>query len=142
MVSKTNSNYAADAADQKSVTGHSHTLGGMITNWASQKQKTVALSSTEAEYIAMAECAQESVFTRTLVAELMEEKKTTIIYGNNIGLLFLTDNKQMRQHTKHINVRHHYLQELAEQKEAATRFQRLEHNHADVMTKNVTVQLI
>ena len=100
---------------------------------------TVTLSSTEADYIAMVECAQDLVFTRTLVAELKGEKKKAIKYGKNTGLLFLADNKQVSQCTKHINVQHHYLQGLAKQKEVATKFQRSEHNCADVMTKNVSV---
>ena len=53
-ISKTNSNFATNAEDQKSVTGHLHMLGGIIANWAFQKQKTVTLSSTKAEYIALA----------------------------------------------------------------------------------------
>ena len=50
------SNFAQDAEDRKSVSGCFHTIGGMITNWSSRKQKTTMLSSTEAEYIALAEC--------------------------------------------------------------------------------------
>ena len=46
----------------------------MITNWTSKKQQTVALSSTEAEYQSLSECAQESMFTMNLVNELINQQ--------------------------------------------------------------------
>ena len=46
-------------------------IGNMITNWASKTQATVSLSSTEAEYIALAMCAQESIFQSHLLNELL-----------------------------------------------------------------------
>ena len=52
-ISQTGSNYAADSSDCKSISGHLHTIGGMVTNWALHKQKIVTMSSTEAEYVAI-----------------------------------------------------------------------------------------
>ena len=56
-----------------------NTVGGMITNWASKKQETVSLSSTEAEYQALSECAQEAMFTRNLIEEITKEQQPTAI---------------------------------------------------------------
>ena len=61
------------------------------------------------EDIALAECAQEAVFTRMLIFKLTGETKTALIYGNNIELLFLSGNRQVSQRTKHIDILHHYL---------------------------------
>ena len=107
----------------------------MIANWASRKQKPVMLLSTKAKYIAIVKFAQESKFTCMFIVELTKEDKSALIYGNNIGLLFLANNPQVSQQTKHINVWHHFLQELAKQKKVLTKFCRLEANCADVMTK-------
>ena len=140
-ISKTDSNYAADAKDQKSVSGHLHTLGGMITNWSSRKQKTTTLSSTEAEYVSMAECTQEVMFTMQLLRELTGVTIAGIVYRDNVGLLFLVENKQVGQRTKHIDVRYHFIRQKKEEGMLHTLFCRSEDNRSDVMTKNVKVNL-
>jgi hypothetical protein len=63
----------------------------MTPNWTSKKQQTVSLSSTEAEYQALSECVQESVFTQNLPQELTGAKKPTIIYEDNLGTIFLSE---------------------------------------------------
>jgi hypothetical protein len=77
--------YANREMNHKSITGRVMTVGGMITNWSSKKQKTVALSSTEEEYNGLNECAQESMFTKSLIQEITRERLPAIIYGDNLG---------------------------------------------------------
>ena len=52
-ISYTDSDYATNNQDRKSISGRINTIGGMITSWSSKKQNTVSLSSTEAEYQAL-----------------------------------------------------------------------------------------
>jgi hypothetical protein len=66
---------AKDVNDRRSISGRINTLRGMTTNWTSKKQQTVSLSSSEAEYQALSECVQESVFTQNLEQELTGVKK-------------------------------------------------------------------
>jgi hypothetical protein len=61
-ISDCDSDYAKDDNDRKSISGRINTLGGITTNWTFKKQNTVSLSSSEAEYQALSECVQESVF--------------------------------------------------------------------------------
>jgi hypothetical protein len=63
-ISDCDTDYAKDENDTRSISGRINTLGGMTTNWTSKKQQTVSLSSSEAEYQALTECVQESVFTQ------------------------------------------------------------------------------
>jgi hypothetical protein len=93
---------------KKSISGRINTLGGMISNWTSKKQSTPALSSTEAEYQAMSECAQESMFTCSLLMELTKRTTIAIIYEDNLGAIFLAKNQQVSARTKHIDIRHNY----------------------------------
>jgi hypothetical protein len=97
-------------------------LGGMTTNWTSKKQQTVSLSSSEAEYQALSECVQESVFTQNLVQELTGVKKPAIIYVHNLGTIFLVKNQQVSSRTKHIDIRHHVMRDLQEKKDLDVRF--------------------
>jgi hypothetical protein len=75
-ISDCDSDYAKNENDRKSISERINTLGGMTTNWTSKKQNTMSLSSSEAEYQALSECVQESVFTQNLVEEITGKKKT------------------------------------------------------------------
>ena len=108
----------------------------MTTNWTSKKQQTVSLSSSEAEYQALSECVQESVFTQNLVEELTGVRKPAIIYEDNLGTIFLVKNQQVSSRTKHIDIRRHFMRDLQEKKDLDVRFKRSENNSADIMTKN------
>ncbi|CAG7825277.1 unnamed protein product, partial [Allacma fusca] len=70
LVGYTDSDYAGDKLSRKSTTGTAIFLNDGIVSWTSQKQPCVALSSTEAEYIALASGAREAVWLRSLLDEL------------------------------------------------------------------------
>jgi len=75
--------YATSKSDQRSVTGCTMTLGGgTITNWFSQTQRSTALSSTEAEYCALATGSQEVVFQTMLLEEITGDRKSAILLEN------------------------------------------------------------
>jgi hypothetical protein len=135
-ISDCDSDYGKDENDRKSISGRINTLGGMITNWSSKKQNTVSLSSTESEYQALSECAQESVFTQNLIQELTGEDNQAIIYEDNLGAIYLAKNYQVSGRTKHIDIRHHWLRDLQTSKRIDIRYIRSENNPADIMTKN------
>ena len=69
-ISYSDSNYASDTDDRKSISGIVNTIGGMLTSWTSKKQPSVTLSTTEAEYVAISVCAQESIFQNKLLKEI------------------------------------------------------------------------
>jgi hypothetical protein len=137
-ISYTDADYAKDEKDRKSISGRLNTVGGMITGWSSKKQNTVSLSSTEAEYQALSECAQEAMFTRNLIEEITNEPQPpAIIYEDNLGAIFLSKNSQVSARTKHIDVRHHFIRDLIKDKKLIVRFIKSEDNPSDIMTKNV-----
>ena len=83
-------NYATNMGDRRSVTGMVNTIGNMITNWASKTQATVSLSISEAEYIALSICAQESVLQSNLLNELGETNcYPAEVLEDNSGAIFL-----------------------------------------------------
>ena len=67
------SDWAGDKKSRKSTTGYIFLLGGAAISWSSKKQSSVALSSTEAEYMAACAAVQEAVYLRTLLSDLKEE---------------------------------------------------------------------
>jgi hypothetical protein len=88
----------ANTDDLKSTTGYVFlAVGGAIT-WKSKKQTVIALSSTEAEYIALSEAGREATWLRKLYEELgFPQKKLTVIKGDNDGSVILTHNPQFHQ---------------------------------------------
>ena len=140
IIAYVDSNFATNLDTRRSVTGTIMTLGGgSLLQWVSKTQHSVTLSSTEAEYVALAACAQEIRFQQMLLTELVAKQQTlpSVIYEDNTGAIFLVKNKQVGGRTKHIDTRHHFIRELVEKKVIQVTFIRSEKNYADVLTKNV-----
>ena len=79
---------------------------------ASQKQNTVALSTTEAEYICLSDIAHEVKWLQNLFMEVGYPQHTlTVVYGDNLGALAITENPCYHKRTKHFDIKHHYIHE-------------------------------
>ena len=108
----------ADAAfanqdDCKSTSGYVFIASGGAITWRSKKQTMVALSSTEAEYIALAEAVREACWLRNLYDELgYPQYNPTIIRGDNNGSIAMARNPQFHQRSKHIAIRWHLIHYL------------------------------
>lgn len=105
--------WAGDSGDRKSTTGFLFQLGTSSICWSSKKQPCVALSSTEAEYIAAAEASKELVWLRLLMQDLgLTPREPTIVYEDNQACIKLATTEGLNPHTKHVDVRYHYLRDL------------------------------
>jgi hypothetical protein len=86
--------------------------GGVVT-WSSKRQATVALSTVEAEYIAMSHCAQQMSWMHNWLDEVeIKHSLPGVIKGDNRGAIALTKNTKDHGKVKHIDIRHHYIREL------------------------------
>lgn len=107
--------YADHGGDQ--LSGHSTT--GMIClysgsiSWKSQKQTSVAISTTEAEVVAASDTAQEIIWLKRLMSELTQLEGLPILYVDNESDIKLSYNPPYEFHrrTKHIHIRHFYVRE-------------------------------
>lgn len=106
----------ADNASRRSTCGYLFLLNGAPISWATKVQKTVALSTTEAEYMAGTEAAREAIWIRSLLLSLDPGKpqSATELRGDNQGSLALAKNPVFHQRTKHIDIRHRFLSECVE----------------------------
>ena len=109
----------------------------------SKTQAIVSLSSTEAEYIALSTVAQEVLFQSQILDELVgnQHVKPSVIFEDNLGAIYLTKNSQISQRTKHIDVRHHFIRGLIDNKVLDIKFVKSRMNTSDIMTKNVKEDL-
>jgi hypothetical protein len=135
------SNYATDKEDRRSVSGGIHTVGGTIINWMSKTQASVTLSLTEAEYASLASGATQVKFVQQLLEEIADCTTPGIILEDNTGAIFLVKNRQVVIRIKHIDVRHHYIQEMRERGQVEV-FVRSEKKLSDILTKNVPEKLL
>ncbi|CAK9818809.1 Retrovirus-related Pol polyprotein from transposon TNT 1-94 [Anthophora quadrimaculata] len=98
--------------DRKSFTGYCFVLASAAVSWASKRQKTVALSSVEAEYMSMSEATKEAIYLRRFLQTLGFELQSKIqMYCDNQGAIKLAENPVFHNRTKHIDVRHHFVRD-------------------------------
>ena len=121
---------------RRSTSGYVFTMAGGAVSWSSKRQATVALSTVEAEYVAMSRCAQQMVWMRSWLDEVEIEHTTPgLIKGDNRGAIALTKNTKDHGKVKHINIRHHYIRDLLESGAIAIEYVPSTENLADLFTK-------
>ena len=126
----------ANADDLKSTTGYVFLAAGGAITWKSKKQTVIALSSTEAEYVALSEAGREATWLRNLYNELgFPQQSATVIKGDNDGSVILANNPQFHQRSKHIAIRHHWVRNLVVDKVLSIENCRDPEQTADVLTK-------
>jgi Reverse transcriptase (RNA-dependent DNA polymerase) len=128
--------HAGDRDDRKSITGFMFYIFGSPVSWNSRKQQTVALSTTEAEYMAQTESTKEAVWIRRFLEGMgyvLDEP--TVIYGDNQGAMALAKNPIDHQRTKHIDVKYHFTRDKVEEKVVDLRYVSSAEQTADIFTK-------
>ncbi|GJQ95243.1 zinc finger, CCHC-type containing protein, partial [Tanacetum coccineum] len=131
------SDYAKDPDKGRSITGYAFLVQGCVVSWKATLQHVVALSTTEAEYMALTEAVKEAIWLRGLLEELGVELNTMTVNCDNHGAIHLSRNHVFHERTKHINVRYHFIREVLEAKTVKVLKVGTEHNAADALTKVV-----
>ena len=113
------SDWAGDKDTSKSTTGFVFTLAGGPISWSSQRQKSVATSSTHAEYVAASEAAKEAYWIRSFMNEIgrLDDRilqKAVPLHIDNLSAVKLTKNPEAHARTRHIDIRYHYIREQVE----------------------------
>jgi hypothetical protein len=122
-------------SDGKSVTGYVFTSAGGSITWGSRKQGLTALSTTEAECLALTETAQEAVWLRTLLEELNLPQDPTPIYEDNQGTIALAANPQFHRRSKHFNPKLNFIREKLFENQIEIEYCPTNQMTADVLTK-------
>jgi hypothetical protein len=112
LIAYVDADWANDKEDRRSVHGYVFLLGGAAISWRTGKQNSVALSTCEAEYVGMAEAAQEATYLRQILAFLDHtQTNPTTIYVDNRSAIFLSQKPSQHNRAKHIDIKHHYTRE-------------------------------
>jgi len=141
MVRYSDSDKAGDKDTRLSVSGFIISLLGVPISFKSKQQRSVALSSSEAEYVALSEAAKEIKFVYQILISMGLKVKTPIVVRVvNVGATFMSEKMSTGKRTRHVDIRYKFVREFVEDKFLKIVFVKTTDNYADGMTKNISAE--
>ena len=131
--------FASDKERRSSEYGYVIYFCGIPIAWRSKGMKSVVLSTTEAEYMALSEVVKEL----KLIVQLLQTMNITVelpitIHVDNVGAIWLSNNRNTGDRTKHIDIKNFFREGIPRRWEIIIKFVKSEDNEADIFTKNTT----
>jgi len=127
--------WATDKEDRKSVSGFAVYIYGTLVAWASRKQSCTALSTLEAEFVALGELGKELEWIRQLLDEIGEMASAIKVRCDNEAAIFLAQDPKERSRAKHIELKYFFIRQLIEEGKVSIEHVGSEQNVADTFTK-------
>lgn len=136
--------WGGDRTDRKSYSGYIMLLAGAPISWSSKKQPTTALSSTEAEYVAMCHTAKEILWMNKLLREISCEFTSSPqkVFVDNQGAIFIANNHVTSERCKHIDIKYFFLRDLVKDHIISFEHVPSSDNLADLLTKQVSKRIL
>ena len=135
----TDSDYNGDLDQRRSTSGMVFTAGGNSISWRSSLQKVVALSTTEAEYIALSDAVKEGVWLKLFSEELGFPQESVEIFCDSQSAIALSKNVVYHEKTKNVATKYHFIRDLIAAGEVQVLKIATEYNPADIFTKVLPV---
>ncbi|KAF1327258.1 Integrase catalytic core protein, partial [Globisporangium splendens] len=136
LTAYSDSDYANCPDTRRSVGGYVTMLGDSPISWLSRKHHTVVLSTTGAEYVALCHCMQEMIFLKLLLKGLGFPTTTSLtIREDNQSCIKISNNPELHERSKHIDIRYHFVQEKVERHELVVTYCSTKQMIADIFTK-------
>ena len=130
------SDYAGNVDTRRSTSGYLLFLNNGPISWYSKRQKCVALSTTEAECIAMCEASKKITWMRHFLRDIDAlQTLPTILLCDNQSAIKLVDNPEFHQRTKHIDVKYHFIREQQTNGTIGVNYIESQNQRADILTK-------
>ncbi|PHT35737.1 hypothetical protein CQW23_23437 [Capsicum baccatum] len=132
----TDSDWAGSLDDRKSIGGFAIFLSSSLVSWSSKKQRTVARSSTESEYKALADGAAKLTWIQSLLFELgVTLSNAPTLWCDNIGAAYLSINPIFHARTKHMEINFHFVRDKVARRDLSVKFISSKDQLADLFTK-------
>lgn len=129
--------WGSDNSDRKSFSGFSFIMSNTVVSYECRKQRNVALSSTEAEYISISEASKEAIYLKNLMFEILGISEPIVLYNDCQSAQKLVSNPIFHRRSKHIDIRYHFVREAV-----ANNFVKIDYLEsvempADILTKSL-----
>ncbi|CAM8947776.1 unnamed protein product [Rhodiola kirilowii] len=135
IVGYSDADWAGNIEDRKSTSGGCFFVGNNLVSWFSKKQNSISLSSTEAEYMAAGSCCAQMIWMKQMLKEVGLDQNTMTLYCDNMSAISISKDPVQHSRTKHIDIRHHFIRELVEDKVISLIHMPTEKQLADILTK-------
>ncbi|GJV61065.1 hypothetical protein Tco_1467165 [Tanacetum coccineum] len=120
---------------RRSTSGSAQFLRDKLVSWSLKKQKSTAISTTEAEYIALSGCCAQILWMRSQLSDYGFTFNKIPLYYDNQSAIALCCNNVQHSRSKHIDIRHHFIKEQVENIAVEVYFVETKYQLADIFTK-------
>lgn len=127
--------FAKQFDDRKSNSGHIFQVFGNMVSWATKRQQTVSLSSTEAEFVSLCNAAKEGIWLSSLLGEMGIATGTFTIYEDNVPCISIAEEPREHQRSKHIDIKYMFLRDMIQAKKLRVKYVPTSEQLADIFTK-------
>jgi hypothetical protein len=138
LIAYADADWGSDQATRRSNSELLILLGNTAVSWNSRAQKSIALSSTEVEYMSLLDACRQLVWIHSLLSEIWIFIRYIPLCGDNQGSIFIASNAVQEKQTKHIDICFHYIREVVESGKVKLAFVQTDQNPADMFTKNLS----
>ncbi|KAL0560154.1 hypothetical protein IC582_000548 [Cucumis melo] len=135
LVRYCDADWAGSADDRKSTSSGCFFLGNNLVSWLSKKQNCVSLSTAEAEFIAAGSGCTQMIWMKNMLNEYEIIQDVITLYCDNMSAIDISKNPVHHSRTKHIDIRHHFIRDLIENKVITLQHVRSNSQLADIFTK-------
>jgi hypothetical protein len=135
LIGYSNVDWAGCKIDRKSTSGTCQFLGRSLVSWASKKQNSIALSTVEAEYIAVGHCCAQLLWMRQTLRDYGYKLRKVPLLCDNESAIRMTDNPVEHSRTKHIDIRYHFLRDHQQKGDIEIAYVNTKNQLADIFTK-------
>lgn len=136
LIGYTDADWCGCRDTRKSTGAYLFLLYGGPISWCSKRQQTVALSSTEAEYMAETQATKEAIWLRCFLTEIgVFHDDVVVIRADNNGAMDLARNPEFHARTKHIDIQYHFVREAIDRHLVDFEFVPTAEQAADGLTK-------
>jgi hypothetical protein len=136
LVGYSDASHGTHDFDYKSVSGYAFILNGGAISWSAKKQSIVALSTAEAEYIAMTHATKELLWIRNFLSEVFRPIQCPIqLFADNQSAIAMAKNDAYHSRTKHISIRYHFIRHHVTHNHLRLTWVNTHDNYADLFTK-------
>lgn len=130
--------WASDIDSRRSTTGYVFTHQGAAISWGTRRQRTIALSTTEAEFMAIVAAIQESIWLKRLEKELIVNATyPLILFCDNKSAIHVATNNSYSSRTKHVDIKSKFISEAIKNNQIVLKYIETNNMLADILTKGV-----